>query len=198
MERKIKRLIAYALFGLVGLIEAVEWITVLHEHIPPSLMSYIDQRNAVVLFIVGILFLFLGLRSAEEDVQMPPLAPIPSPSITNQVNPTITVINHPAEARPLQQPTSAAIPRPEPRHNVKYVRVQEFSPDSPLIFAACFENLPIPNQEIRTFNNVKVRTDYKHSDTEQTYLTLFPSAWTQVESDEVYMQAGKPITPQLQ
>lgn len=203
MERKVRRAIGYFLCGIFVLMEATELIAFLHEQMPAYLRSHINQTTAVITVLVGIILLFLSRNTAEEAAPaqiVSETAPLPAtiksvvtPTINSTISPNITVINHPPHP-PNSRSPSPPIAKPEPRHNVQYIRLQEYGSPA-LLYAACFENVLIPNHEVRTFNNVRVRTEYKNHITGKTYLTVFPSAWAEGEddADEVYMKAGKPF-----
>ena len=76
---------------------------------------------------------------------------------------------------------------------MQFVRIQEYPQDSypALMVAACFENVAIPDRTVRTFNNVRVRTDYQNYNTGERLLSVFPSGWAEDESDIAYMRVGK-------
>lgn len=206
MERKVRRAIGYFLCGIFVLMEATESIAFLHEQMPASLTSHINQTTAVITALVGIILIFISRNTTEEATpaqivsETAPLSTtiksVVNPTINPTISPNITVINH--SSAPAQQPQvhspSPLIAKPEPRHNVQYIRLQECG-NPALLYAACFENVLIPKHEVRTFNSVRVRTEYKNHTTGKTYLTVFPSAWAEGENDadEVYMEAGKPF-----
>jgi len=78
-------------------------------------------------------------------------------------------------------------------HNIHFVRLGEFPEgDSPsLVLAACFENVPFLDRPVHTFNNVRVRTEYKHFTTDETLLSVFPSGWVEDESDLAHIRVGR-------
>jgi hypothetical protein len=200
MERQVKRVIGYLLLCLVGSIEAAEWISVLHEHIPAVLFGYINQPTALIIFIVGILLLYVSHPNSDDAsvlaVAQEPVTPV---AVTNEMSPTttispnITVINNPPPERQFQSQPVATTASKDLSHNVQYARIREYTPDgrSELLLAACFENVPVPNRSVRTFNDVKIKVDYKDCATDATLLSVFPSAWAEEESDHVYMSVGK-------
>ncbi len=198
MERRVRRVIGFVLLGIVGIIEAIEWITVIHEYLPKEITDHLNQPTAIIVFVVGILMLFLGSGDEERD-QAPIMSPVPavkneaSPIIN--VNPTITsnVIMPPPPQSPLPVPI-IAIPSRK-LHNVKFVRVKEHQapPDALVLLVAEYQNEPIPHTPVAPFNNVKARIDYKDYSTGKTIHTTYPAAWADRDEAEVYMAAGEPF-----
>jgi hypothetical protein len=66
MHRRFQLIVGGIFVALSVLLEAVESFNVLRELIPEKLAEKINQLNVVVLFCVGILFLWLGKNSHEE------------------------------------------------------------------------------------------------------------------------------------
>lgn len=209
MERIVRRIAGFILLGLFVLIEVTESIKVLRELIPEWLMGYVNQPTAVVICLVGILFLFLGYKAEKEPAPppvVPPSAPTPisnevsptiSPVISPTFNPTIEVNNYlhpqpPEEEFKKVPPSPAQIEHP---HNVQFIRAQRHrSPTyEPARFVALFENVPIPNQAPKRFSDVKAKIEYKNYQSRKTIMTIYPGAWADRQDLNVYMGVGEPF-----
>lgn len=73
-------------------------------------------------------------------------------------------------------------------HNVQYLGIEE----DPFVLAARFENVPLPDRTVQSFNSVRVKVDYKNFMTDETILSVFPGGWVEDESDLVHMRVGRP------
>lgn len=200
MERTARRIAGYILVSLSVLIEVVHAIKVFDELIPEWLRAYITLPIAVAICLAGIVCLFLGYRV---DAEPAPAVVPPSPQIKQEANPvntfspTITINNTPPAPPPLATTQSSATP-PEPAtqkpialtHNVQYIRVEKYRSSDRHV--ALYENVPIANQQLKRFSNVKAKIEYKNFHKKNTLLTIHPGAWADRDDLVVYMGAGEP------
>jgi hypothetical protein len=205
MERILRRVAGFVFMGLFVLVEVVDSFEVFHRLIPESIKGYITQPIALVVCLVGFVFLYFGFKGESEVPQTvvltaPPTQPIEiknefNPVISPTFNPTIN-INNP----PLPQPELLKAPPPlaekkEQTHNVQFVRAHQHQSNlgagSKLV--AIYENIPIPNQMVRPFNGVKARIEYIDYETRKTVMVVIPAAWADHDTAEVYMKSGEPF-----
>lgn len=205
MESILRRVAGFVFMGLFVLVEVVDSFEVFHRLIPESAKGYITQPIALVVCLVGLIFLYFGFKGESEVPQpdvltAPPTQPIEiknevNPVISPTFNPTININNH-----PLSQPGPLKTPPPlvgqkEQTHNVQFVRTHQHQSNleagSKLV--AIYENIPIANQTVRPFNGVKAKIEYIDDETRKTVMVVVPAAWADHDTAEAFMKAGEPF-----
>jgi len=205
MERIVRRFAGFLFVVLFVLVEVVDSFEVFRRLIPESIKGYITQPIALVVCLVGIVFLYFGFKGKSEPP--PPVIPTPPPpqsiNIRNEVNPiisptfnpTININNH-----PFSQPGQPKVPPPpavkkDQTHNVQVIRTHQHQSNlgggSKLV--AIYENIPIPNQTVRSFNRVKAKIEYIDYETRKTVMVVVPAEWADHDTADVYMKAGEPF-----